>query len=162
MVPSPTANMTPTSAARNAETCRVQCSDPFPAPVSPCHMVAQLAIQFSYNLRHDVQACPLVIHAVNVNHCWPLLCKDLILPIRLVTSLPEAHDMMVCRYCAAPFFNASQVIPAVLSGPSLVVTLTTGTCAIVKNMTKGDKIDKYHLAEDSLTCVGPQLSYTKV
>ena len=66
----------------------------------------------------------------------------------------------MCRYCSSPFFNASTVVPAVLQGPSLTVTLATGTCAIVKNNTKGE--DLSDLLEDSLTCVGPELSYTKV
>jgi len=48
----------------------------------------------------------------------------------------------------------------VLEGPSLSVTLTTGTCAVVKNSTQGK--DLSDLLEDSLTCVGPELSYTKV
>ena len=47
-----------------------------------------------------------------------------------------------------------------LEGPSLSVTLTTGTCAVVKNSTQGK--DLRDLLEDSLTCVGPELSYTKV
>ena len=68
--------------------------------------------------------------------------------------------MLICRYCSSSFFNASVDVPAVLTGPSLTVTLTTGTCAIVKNQTKGD--DKTNLLEDSLTCVGPELSYEKV
>jgi hypothetical protein len=51
-------------------------------------------------------------------------------------------------------------VPAVLSGPSLTVTLTTGTCALVKNSTQGK--DLSDLLEDSLTCIGPELSYTKV
>jgi len=51
-------------------------------------------------------------------------------------------------------------VPAVLEGPSLSVTLTTGTCAVVKNSTQGK--DLSDLLEDSLTCVGPELSYTKV
>ena len=51
-------------------------------------------------------------------------------------------------------------VPAVLEGPSLSVTLTTGTCAIVKNSTQGK--DLSDLLEDSLTCIGPELSYTKV
>ena len=67
---------------------------------------------------------------------------------------------LICRYCSSPFFNTSVDVPAVLTGPSLTVTLTTGTCAIVKNQTKGD--DKTDLLEDSLTCVGPELSYEKV
>ena len=47
-----------------------------------------------------------------------------------------------------------------LEGPSLSVTLTTGTCAVVKNSTQGK--DLSDLLEDSLTCIGPELSYTKV
>ncbi len=47
-----------------------------------------------------------------------------------------------------------------LEGPSLSVTLTTGTCAIVKNSTQGK--DLSNLLEDSLICIGPELSYTKV
>ena len=55
-------------------------------------------------------------------------------------------------------------MPAVLTGPSLTVTLTTGTCAIVKNGDgKDDKHqDKSDLLDNSLTCIGPELSYEKV
>ena len=65
-----------------------------------------------------------------------------------------------CRYCEDAFFNASQKMPAVLTGPTLTVTLTTGTCAIVKNDTKD--VDKNSWGDDSLTCIGPELSYEKV
>ena len=69
-------------------------------------------------------------------------------------------DMVVgCSYCSDNFFNKSREIPAVLNGPSLTVTLTTGTCAIVKDKTDEGKND---LLEGSLTCVGPELSYEKV
>lgn len=70
------------------------------------------------------------------------------------------NRLLMCRYCSSSFFNASTEVPAVLEGPSLTVTLTTGTCAIVKNSTKGS--DLSDLLEDSLTCIGPELSYTKV
>lgn len=64
-----------------------------------------------------------------------------------------------CSYCSGSFFNESQEIPAVLNGPSLTVTLTTGTCAIVKDKSQQGMDD---LLEGSLTCVGPDLSYEKV
>ena len=70
------------------------------------------------------------------------------------------NRLLMCRYCSSSFFNASTEVPAVLEGPSLTVTLTTGTCAIVKNSTKGSGLSD--LLEDSLTCIGPELSYTKV
>ena len=46
-----------------------------------------------------------------------------------------------------------------LSGPSLTVTLTTGTCAIVKDKSEQGM---NNLLEGSLTCIGPELSYEKV
>ena len=74
--------------------------------------------------------------------------------------MTDAWDYCVCRYCSSSFFNASTEVPAVLEGPSLSVTLTTGTCAVVKKSTQGK--DLSDLLEDSLTCIGPELSYTKV
>ncbi len=74
--------------------------------------------------------------------------------------MTEAWDCCVCRYCSSSFFNASTEVPAVLEGPSLRVTLTTGTCAVVKNSTQSK--DLSDLLEDSLTCIGPELSYIKV
>lgn len=52
-------------------------------------------------------------------------------------------------------------MPAVLTGPSLTVTLSTGTCAIVKKL-NGDMHDPEDLLDDTLTCIGPELSYEKV
>ncbi|DBA67673.1 TPA: hypothetical protein ACH3X2_001265 [Trebouxia sp. C0005] len=70
-----------------------------------------------------------------------------------------AFENFTSEYCSSSFFNASTEVPAVLEGPSLSVTLTTGTCAVVKNSTQGN--DLSDLLEDSLTCIGPELSYTK-
>lgn len=72
--------------------------------------------------------------------------------------------MLDCRYCSSPFFNASYEVPAVLTGPSLTVTLSTGTCAVVKNTDKDDE-EKHNmddLLDHTLTCIGPELSYKKV
>lgn len=79
----------------------------------------------------------------------------------MVIKLTGSGD---CRYCSSPFFNASIDVPAVLTGPSLTVTLTTGTCAIVKDHDKKDHKDhdKNDLLDNSLTCIGPELSYDKV
>ena len=51
-----------------------------------------------------------------------------------------------------------------LRGPTLTVTLTTGTCAIVKNgdNQNGTMYDKDDLLDSTLTCTGPELSYEKV